>query len=139
MTSRGRCPRCGYVLRYGTVGYICDFCGFNGKLSVSTMIDSLERSLKEKVEKFLQPQTNVPPFQTCLYCGFHFPIGRAPCPECGRSPQELTTLEKMVYEYISSHEYTISLSKAAQDLAVSPALLSQAIEQLKAIGILKQS
>jgi len=74
-----------------------------------------------------------------LYCGFVFPMGRIPCPECGRTPEDLTPLEKRVFEYISSHGGTISLSQAAQDLVLSPTLLSQAIEQLKAIGLLKQS
>ena len=103
------------------------------------MISSLERSLKEKVEKILQPQANIPHIKNCWYCGFRSPAGINPYPECGRPAQELNPLEKRVFDYISSHGYTISLSKAAQDLAVSPALLSQAIEQLKAIGILKQS
>jgi hypothetical protein len=103
------------------------------------MIASLERSLREKVQNFLQPQMRIAPFQTCLYCGFIFPMGRIPCPKCGRTPENLTPLEKLVFDYVSRHEGTISLSQAAQDLALSPKLLSQAIEQLKAIGILKQS
>ena len=139
MTSPGRCPTCGYVLRYSMIGYACDFCGLRGKLPISNMIASLERSLRDKVQNFLQPKTNIAPFQRCSYCGFIFPTGGIPCPKCGRNLEKLTPLEKLVFDYISSHEGTISLSQAAQDLALSPKLLSQTIEQLKAIGILKQS
>ena len=145
MASRERCPRCGYVLRYDTLSYVCDFCGLQGKRSLTSMIISLERELKGRVENFLQTHTytysprNVTEFQSCRFCGFNFPPGSQQCPECGKTTNNLTPFEEQVFEYISSHNGTISLSQAAQDLSVSLEILGQAIERLKATGTLKQT
>ena len=148
MASRERCPRCGYVLRYDTFGYVCNFCGLRGKRSLTSMISSLERELRGRVENFVQthtytytypPQNVATQFQSCMFCGVKFPSGNQPCPECGKTPNSLTPLELKVFEYISSHNGTISLSKAAQDLSVSLEMLNQAIERLKATGTLKQT
>jgi len=146
MASRERCPRCGYVIRYGMFGYVCNFCGLQGKRSLTSMISSLERELKGRVENFVQthtytysPQNVATQFQSCMFCGFKFPSGNQPCPECGKAQNSLTRFEEQVFEYISSHNGTISLSKAAQDLSVSLEMLNQAIERLKATGTLKQT
>jgi len=146
MASRERCPRCGYVLRYDTLSCVCDFCGLQGKRSRTSMISSLERELKGKVENFLQthtytypPQSGKTQSQSCRFCGFNFPTGSQPCPKCGNLQSILTPFEEHVFEYISNHNGTISLSQAAQDLSVSPEILRQAIERLKATGTIKQT
>lgn len=147
MESHGRCPRCGYVLRSNRLNYACDFCGLQGSIPVSDMLLSIEKSLKGKVENFLQTLRNIgdaqqywsmPP-QSCTFCGFIFPSGNQPCPRCGRTPERITPFEQRVLDYISAHDGTISLSQAAQDLSISSTLLSQAIERLKATGRLKQT
>jgi DNA-binding MarR family transcriptional regulator len=45
--------------------------------------------------------------------------------------------DQQVLDYIATHEGTISLSQAAQDLSMSPGALGLTIERLKAAGFLK--
>jgi len=47
--------------------------------------------------------------------------------------------DHQVLDYIASHNGTISLSQAAQDLAISPEVLGVTIERLKAAGFLKSA
>jgi hypothetical protein len=111
------------------------------------MLLSVEKFLKGRVENFLQTQRSIRDayqyrtmsLQSCTFCGFTFPSGNQPCPQCGRTPESITPFEQKVLDYISAHDGTISLSQAAQDLSVSSTLLSYAIERLKATGILKQT
>ena len=147
MASRGRCPRCGYVLRRNMLSYACDYCGLQVTIPISDMLSSLEKSLKGRVENFLQTQRNITyahqnrstSIQSCTFCGFSFPPGNQPCPQCGKTPENITPLEQRVLDYISAHDGTISLSQAAQDLSISSTLLNHAIERLKATGRLKQT
>ena len=144
MASRGRCPRCGYTLRHNMIHYVCDFCGLRQKRSISNILASLEKDLRRRVQNFLQnqkyaylPQSSRS--RSCIFCGFNFPSGNQRCPQCGRPLQNLTAFEERVFDYISSHGGTISLSQASRDLSVSPEVLSQAISRLKAIGILGET
>jgi len=146
MTAPGRCPRCGYVLRYTLTGYFCDFCGLRGSRSAKTTIASVEKSLREKVQRFLAP-TRVRPhhglvpiqLRTCAFCGFILTPGTTTCPSCRRAQTEsLMDLDKRVYDYILNHGGTISVSQGAQELSISSAVLTAAIERLKASGLLNQ-
>lgn len=145
MARRDRCPRCGYVLKLSGVTYFCNFCGLRGKLPLSSILSSLENTLRGRIENFLQTQKSInyqntrTTLQPCIFCGLSFPAGYRVCPRCGRTPDYLTPLERRVFDYISAHDGTISMSQATRDLSVSPELLSQVIERLKALGILKQS
>jgi DNA-binding MarR family transcriptional regulator len=55
----------------------------------------------------------------------------------GTSPQA-DGVEKRVLDYIIAHDGTISLSQAAQDLAVTPTVLQLTIDRLKKVGLLNQ-
>lgn len=146
MTSSGRCPRCGYVLRYSLTNYFCDFCGLRGSRSARGSIASVERSLSEKVRRFLAPTRNptyrgmVPvQLRTCVFCGFILPHASTTCPGCGSVRTEsLMDLDKRVYDYVLNHGGTISISQGAQELAISSGALTAAIERLKATGVLNQ-
>lgn len=146
MASSRRCARCGYVLRYSATGYSCDFCGLRGSRSISSTMASIERSLRERVRKFLVPSRNVTyhrpmPVQlrTCVFCGFILPQGSTTCPGCGSARTEsLMELDKRVFDYILIHEGTISISQGAQELSISTEALTAAIERLKTTGVLNQ-
>jgi predicted ATP-dependent serine protease len=89
--------------------------------------------------------------QPCINCGFSFPKMAQICPSCGAqraiAPQNImaisTTethdLDRRVFDYISAHRGTISLSQTAQDLAITQATLLTSIERLKTGGFLSQS
>ena len=144
----GRCPRCGYVLRYNTRGYSCDFCGLKGTRSVSSIVADAERNLREKVQGFLEPHPQrrviyrVPtsqPLQSCVFCGLSIPFGTVTCPFCGKSRAEnFNDQDRRVFEYIAAHDGAISISRAAIDLSISTDMLIASIERLKASGVLKQ-
>ena len=146
MTSSGRCPRCGYVLRYTMTNYLCDFCGLRGSRSAGSAIASVERSLREKVRRFLAVRRNptyhgMAPVQlrTCVFCGFILPQGSTTCPGCGSVRTEsLMDLDKRVFDYVLNHGGTISISQGAQELSISSEALTAAIERLKATGVLNQ-
>lgn len=158
----GRCPRCGYVLRYDGHRYTCDFCGFpNTRRTLKqTMID-LERTLSNRVLNLLEAgrRTAVqhfityPPTPTqgvCAVCGLVFPLGITVCPRCGAkfaAPQpnppnqassSLEMGDQKVLDYIVAHDGTISLSQASKELALPLDALQQTIERLKAQGFLNQ-
>jgi ribosomal protein L37AE/L43A len=144
--SPGRCPRCGYVLRYSTTGYSCDFCGLKRTRPASNIIASAEKTLKRKVQEFLEPRMTIPysqpvqrSFQSCVFCGLNIPFGSVTCPACGK-PQttSLGDQDRKVFDYIAAHDGVISMSHAALDLSLPIELLASSIERLKATGILKQ-
>ena len=142
----GRCPRCGYVLRYSRTGYSCDFCGLKGMRSASDIIASTENSLRRKLQEFLEPRKPVAysqpmqrSFQICIFCGKNIPFASITCPLCGK-PQtiSLSDQDKRVFDYITAHDGIISISTAAFDLSMSVDQLTASIERLKATGVLKQ-
>ena len=144
--SSGRCPRCGYVLRYTTTGYSCNYCGLNGRRPVSSIIASAEGTLRNRVQKFLdfrRPISYNRPvqraFQACLFCSVNIPFGSITCPTCGK-PQttSLSDQDRRVFEYIAAHDGVISISNAALDLSMPMHLLTASIERLKATGVMKQ-
>ena len=157
----GRCPRCGYVLRFDGRSYNCDFCGYprtRGKLSDT--VHALENDLRIKAQHLLEKVSR--PRQVFVYypvavhpcasCGVNIALGSIRCPHCG-TPQEIPQgepssqgrfaqtqgIEKNVLDYVIAHDGTISLSQAAQDLALSPDVLQSTIERLKAAGFLSQT
>ena len=144
--SSGRCPRCGYVLRYTTTGYSCNFCGLNGRRSVSSIVASTEGSLRRKVQEFLDPRRTVSynrpvqrAFQACLFCGVNIPFGSITCRTCGK-PQttSFSDQDRRVFDYVAAHDGVISISNAALDLSMPMSLLTASLERLKATGVLKQ-
>lgn len=144
--SPRRCPRCGYVLRYSTTGYSCDFCGLKRARPTSSIISSAERTLKRKVQEFLEPHRTIAynqpvqrSFQSCVFCGLNIPFGSITCPACGK-PQttSLSDQDRKVFDYIAAHDGVISISHAALDLSIPVELLTTSIERLKATGVLKQ-
>lgn len=145
MASHDRCPRCGYVLRYNTFNFYCDFCRLRGPRSISNIISSVEKDLKERIHHFIQTQSypnyghSNTQLQSCMFCGFTYPSGNQACSQCGKTQTKLTAFEEQVLQYVSSHGGTISLSQAASDLSASVEPVSQAIERLKVMGILTQS
>ena len=145
-TSPSRCPRCGYVLRYTKTGYSCDFCGLKGKRSASSVIASAERDLRRRVQDFLEPRRRVVynqpvqrSFQTCIFCSQNIPFGSIACPACGKlQTTSLSDQDRRVFDYITAHDGTISISNAALDLSMPIGQLTASIERLKATGVLKQ-
>lgn len=164
MQPFGRCPRCGYVLRFDGLKYSCDFCGFpSTRRSIVRSIEELERGIKARLRKVAQQLAGNRPHRTYLYypinlgllplcpaCGMNIPIGTSTCPSCGMSqyaapatrrvsPQAPTISEDArVLSYIVDHSGTISLSQAASDLSISQEELQSSIERLKANGYLAQ-
>jgi DNA-binding MarR family transcriptional regulator len=53
------------------------------------------------------------------------------------TPNPIQPGDQQVLDYIATHDGTISLSQAAQDLSMSPGALGLTIERLKAAGFLK--
>ena len=167
MQPSGRCPRCGYVLTYNGYAYYCRFCGYpqtQGKLT--TEIRSLERRTRARVQQILRElmtktktqrdviyyPVNIIMHSPCRNCGVSFPIGTQICPTCGTprstipqstqpqvTPPEPPSLDARVLDYIVSHEGTISISRAAQDLSINQTVLRSSIERLKEGGFLNQS
>jgi ribosomal protein L40E len=156
----GRCPRCGYPLRYDAEGYRCEFCGFsNTRPTVSASIRNLERSLRLKVGS-LREKSRARRYERmivqypyalgqliCVSCGLRIPYGAQVCPYCaapqslrqpGQEPSAATTSgDQLVLDYIVAHHGTISISQAAKDLSTSPEALRLTIERLKSLGLLK--
>jgi predicted amidophosphoribosyltransferase len=163
MQSSTRCPRCGYVLTYNGTTYYCSFCGYpRTQENLPPVLQSLERRVSDGIHRFLaelKPKTPPQPsyypinviMQPCMNCGFSFPKMAPICPACGTqraivaqntpatSSTEANDLDRRVFDYISAHEGTISLSQAIQDLAIPQATLLTSIERLKTGGFLNQS
>jgi uncharacterized Zn finger protein (UPF0148 family) len=159
----GRCPRCGYALRFDGRAYTCDFCGYpRTHRTLTDEFNELERDLKVKAQGLLarikrplsrQVYVYYPvAVQPCVSCGFHIPVGTVTCPSCGAHQQtshwapasqtgsaQAEGMEKDVLDYIIVHNGTISLSQASQDLALPPETLQSTIDRLKAAGFLSQS
>lgn len=163
MQSTTRCPRCGYLLTFSGSVYYCSFCGYPRTHEPLTLtLHSLEKKVSNRFQRFLAelkprrpPQPSYTPvnviMQPCIYCGFSFPKMAQVCPSCGKqraivpqetrviSPTETQDLDRRVLDYISARGGTISLSQAAQDLAITQATLLTSIERLKTGGFLSQS
>jgi predicted amidophosphoribosyltransferase len=159
----GRCPRCGYALRFDGRAYTCDFCGYpRTHRGLGDEFNALERELKartqglvEKIKRSWSKQVYVyypVAVQPCISCGSYISIGTPLCPNCGANqqyPQRTVTPavnpsqpegpERNVLDYIIAHNGTISLSQASQDLALPPERLQSTIERLKAAGFLSQT
>jgi uncharacterized Zn finger protein (UPF0148 family) len=158
----GRCPRCGYVLRFDGRDYSCDFCGYPRiNNTVSRAFHEWGKDLKTKAHAMAERMKRPPSrqvfvyypvaVQPCASCGVNLPVGTARCPNCGTLQETTTTsppqegsvqtesVEKRVLDYIIAHNGTISLSQAAQDLTLSAAVLQLTIDRLKTTGFLNQS
>jgi hypothetical protein len=161
LQSIGRCPRCGYVLRYDGYRYTCDFCGFpHTRRTLKETIIDLEKTLSNKVLNFIEAgrKTAVqrfityPPTPTqgvCAVCGLVFPLGIPTCPRCGarfaaaqtntsRPPGTPDVGDQKILDYIVARDGTISLSQASTELSLPMEALQQAIERLKTEGFLNQ-
>jgi uncharacterized Zn finger protein (UPF0148 family) len=158
----GRCPRCGYALRFDGRAYVCDFCGYpNAHRPLTAEFNALERDLRAKAQGVVnrikrqfsrQVYVYYPvAVQPCISCGLHISVGTVVCPRCGAYQQipqrDLTSQvvpaepegnEKNVLDYIIAHNGTISLTQAAQDLALPADALQITIQRLKAAGFLSQ-
>jgi hypothetical protein len=156
----GRCPRCGYPIRYEAGGYRCEFCGFtNIRPPLLGSIRSLERNLRLKVENLVEKSRARQyermivqyPYASrqliCSSCGLRIPYGAQVCPYCAapqnppqpsREPGAANIAgDQRVLDYIVAHNGTISISQAAKDLSISPEALRLTIERLKSSGLLK--
>jgi ribosomal protein L37E len=158
----GRCPRCGYVLRFDGRNYSCEFCGFpRTNDTLSHALVGMGKELKAKAQRLLNKMRQPPSRPVYVYypvaphpcasCGFNMPVGTARCPNCGiqqethqtastpsRDPTPQVGIERNVLDYIVSHNGTISISQAARDLALPQHVLQSTIDQLKASGFLNQ-
>lgn len=162
----GRCPRCGYVLRYDGYRYGCDFCGYlYTQRTFTNRLQELERNVRQGIQNLLDDLKKPSPQQVltyfpvpiqrqrpCAFCGTILPMSGASCPTCGASrtqmlsriPSPVTTdnpesRDQKVYDYIVAHNGTISISQAAQDLSLSPDALRLTIERLMSAGLLSQT
>ncbi len=161
----GRCPRCGYALRFDGRGYRCDFCGYpNIHRTFTDTLQNLESNLRLKLQNILQGDRRIRfqympaarptaiPQQLCVSCGVRIPAGLEKCPYCGAvqalaqaNPSPSSTAnaiqigDQKVFDYITAHNGTISLSQAVQDLSISLDALQLTIERLKAAGLLQQA
>jgi predicted amidophosphoribosyltransferase len=159
----GRCPRCGYPLTYDGRGYRCEFCGYpRNRQTLTASIRNLERNLRFKAQSLLdsgrrdqyQRMTFQYPYsarqQVCSSCRLRIPNGVQTCPYCGApqrtaQPSSETVVnpippqagDQQVLDYIAAHNGTISISRAATELSVSPENLRTTIERLKSAGFLK--
>jgi len=156
----GRCPRCGYPMRYDGRGYRCDFCGFpQNKPPFSNAL----RNFREKMQAFMNkgrmnqyerwtvqyPTAGTQ--TTCASCGLRIPYGVNACPYCmapqtspqpvpqSIAPSTVNANDQQVLDYIVARNGTISLSQAARDLSMSPDALKSTIERLKMAGLLRPS
>lgn len=163
MQSSTRCPRCGYPLSYSGSAYYCSFCGYpRTRETLTPTFQSLEKKVSDRIHRFLavlKPRMPAQPryypvnviMQPCVNCGFSYPKMAQTCPSCGAqrafvsqntttiSTTEAQDLDRTVFDYISSHGGTISLSHAAQDLAITQETLLTSIERLKTGGFLSQT
>ena len=164
MQSFSRCPRCGYTLRYDRTGYRCDYCGYpNTREPMMARVRRFESDMRTRIQSFIERERSqqyqrmtvqYPPYATrqrlCDSCRLRIPEGSQNCPYCGAlqnipkpNPQQSLTPnpiqpgDQQVLDYIATHDGTISLSQAAQDLSMSPGALGLTIERLKAAGFLK--
>ena len=164
MQPASRCPRCGYNLRYDRNGYRCDYCGYpNTREPMAAKIRRFEHDMRSRIESFMQQEraqqyqrmvVQNPSYTTrqrlCDSCGLRMPEGSQNCPYCDAvqnttkpNPQQnlgtnvLQPGDQQVLDYIATHDGTISLSQASQDLSMSPSALGLTIERLKAAGFLK--
>jgi hypothetical protein len=156
----GRCPRCGYPVRYNASGYRCEFCGFtNTRPALSGSLRNLERNLRSKVGNLMdksgprqyERMTVQYPYASrqliCVSCGLRIAYGAQVCPYCSapqslRQPGQETSAasiagDQQVLDYIVAHNGTISISQAAKDLSISPEALRSTIERLKSSGLLR--
>lgn len=159
----GRCPRCGYVLRFDGKGFHCDFCGYpRTQGGLTDALQGLERNLKLKfhgLRETMRRGTSRQVFvyypvavRPCSACGVNLPLGTVRCPNCGMvqempqppfvsqrnaiSPQGF---ERAVLDYVIAHNGTISLSQAAQELRLPQDALQSILERLKEAGFLNQT
>ena len=162
MQPVGRCPECGYVLRFDGYRYHCDFCGYRYvQRSWTERVQDLEKTLGAKFRDVLDtikgpryPQlityspVRVQQEHRCTTCGLYLPAKTQTCPRCGAaqvvistnpSREEQKTPDQRVLDYIVAHDGTISMSQAARELSVSPGELRSSIERLKALGYLNQA
>jgi hypothetical protein len=135
---------------------------------MKTRILRFERDLRTKVENFMERErtqqyqrwiVQFPPYaarqRQCEFCRLRIPETAQTCPYCGKpqtaavpSPipefpttntMQLQPGDQQVLDYIASHDGTISLSQAAQELSMSLQALGVTIERLKAGGFLKNT
>lgn len=163
MQSTTRCPRCGYLLTFSGSVYYCSFCGYpRTQDTLTPALHSLKKKVSDRIQRFLaEPKTRIPSqpsyypvnviMQPCINCGLSFPKMAQICPSCSTqraivpqntaaiSTTETHDLDRRVFDYISAHGGTISLSQTAQDLAITQANLLTSIERLKSRGFLSQS
>ena len=161
MQRLGRCPRCGYVLRFDGQNYTCDFCGYpHAHRSLMTTVHDVERNLKSKdqglFEGFRRPRQVYVYYpiavRPCTACGVNIPLAISRCPSCGatqqatqaaratgNSPIEPQGVDRKVFDYIVAHNATISMSQATLDLSLSQDVLQSSIERLKSSGLLSQT
>ena len=158
----GRCPRCGYPLRYDRGRYMCDFCGFpNVKPPLIESIRNFERNLRSRMqgvfdvnrraqyERMIVQYPSILEQRICASCGLRIPYDTQVCPYCKASQTPQPTQEariprntldggdQRVLDYIVARNGTISISQAARDLSISPDILRLTIERLKSSGFLK--
>lgn len=159
----GRCPRCGYVLRFDGKGFQCDFCGYPQTQSgLTDALQGIERNLKVKFHGVRETMRRAMwrevlvyypvAVRPCAGCGVNLPVGTIRCPNCGMV-QEIAQppfvsqrnaippqgFERAVLDYVIAHHGTISLSQAAQELRLPQDALQSILERLKEAGFLNQS
>jgi len=159
----GRCPRCGYALRFDGRVFTCDFCGYpRTRSGVTEALQGLERNLKNKTHGLAEMMRRTTSRQVFVYypvavrpctgCGVNLPLGTIRCPNCGMvqetphppsiSPQNALPpqgFEKSVLDYVIAHNGTISLSQAAQELRLPQDVLQSILQRLKEAGFLNQT
>jgi hypothetical protein len=121
----------------------------------------VERNVKNKVQGFVdgfRKQRQIYVYypvasRPCSLCGANVPLSVSRCPSCGttqpssQQQQHLPTpnlaepsgVDRKVFDYIVSHEGTISMSQASRDLAIPHEVLQSSIDRLKSSGTLNQA
>jgi uncharacterized Zn finger protein (UPF0148 family) len=159
----GRCPRCGYALRFDGRAYSCDFCGYpRTRNGVTEALQGVERNLRMKTHGLWEMMRRATSRQVLVYypvavrpctgCGVNLPLGTIRCPNCGMvqqmpqptlaSPQNAVPpqgFEKAVLDYVIANNGTISLSQAAQELRLPQDVLQSILQRLKEAGFLNQA
>jgi len=157
----GRCPRCGYALRFDGRKYTCDWCGYpRSQRSLTTTVQSIERNVKNKIQGLIEGFRNQRQVyvsypiaaRPCTLCGQSIPLSVSRCPSCGTlqphaqtgplvptPAAETSGVDRRVFDYIAGHNGTISLSQASMDLSLPHDVLQSSIDRLKSSGALSQT
>jgi predicted RNA-binding Zn-ribbon protein involved in translation (DUF1610 family) len=139
------CPKCGFQLRFVDGRPWCSYCRtypFDKKMDFTNILSQIENRLRSKfgrTEKQLKNRESqqIPlPRTSQVRTGIPPPRVTVSTPIRVQPSESITSIEDEVFKYIETHNGEISLSKAAEELEISPQELQITINKLKSGGFL---